>query len=51
MQGVDPALVILAGIPDGKHILTLFPKLKMQSHRIVGGTANAVVTLLIQIWI
>ena len=51
MQGIDPALLILAGIPDGKHILTLFPKLKMQSYRIVGGTANAVVTLLVQIWI
>ena len=51
MQGVDPALVILTGIPDGKHILTLFPKLKMQSHRIIGSTANAVVTLLVQIWI
>ena len=51
MQGVDPALVILAGIPDGKYILTLFPKLKMQSYRIVWGTANAVVTLLVQIWI
>jgi hypothetical protein len=51
MQGIDPALVILAGIPDGKHILTLFPKLKMQSYRIVWGTANAVITLLVQIWI
>lgn len=51
MQGIDPALVILAGIPDGKYILTLFPKLKMQSYRIVGGTANAVVTLLVLIWI
>ena len=29
LAGVDPALVILAGIPDGKHILTLFPKLKI----------------------
>ena len=51
MQGIDPALIILTGIPDGKHILAIFPKLKMQSYRIVGGTANTVVTLLVQIWI
>ena len=35
----------------GELFLTLFPKLKMQSYRIVGGTANAVVALLVQIWI
>ena len=49
MQGIYPSLIILTRILDGKNILILFPKLKVQSYRIVWCAANAVVTFLIQI--
>jgi hypothetical protein len=51
MQGLDPAVIVHVGGPGGDDVLAVFPKFQMQANGIGGATPEAIVPLLIEIWI
>ena len=51
MQRLYPAVIIEAGRPGGDDIFAVFPEFQMQADGVCRATPEAVITLLVEVWI